>query len=103
MFAYAASLTLHGYYRTGIVSLTDSMFLLLICFSLLIHEHAYLETMCADGFELLHSITLNHFIIMWIYIKGIDKNCQHVLCDSFLELAQIETLAYKLVTIYDDA
>ena len=42
-----------------------------------------------------------------IYMKDIDNKFQHVLCDSFLGLAQIETLAYKVgsytITIYDEA
>ena len=40
-------------------------------------------------------------------MKDIDSKFQHVLCDSFLGLAQIETLAYKVgsytITIYDEA
>ena len=40
-------------------------------------------------------------------MKDIETKCQHVLCDSFLELAQIETLVYDLVrysiTIYNYA
>ena len=40
-------------------------------------------------------------------MKDIDTKFPHVLCDTFLKLAQIETLVYKLVryslTTYDDA
>ena len=67
------------------------MFLLLICFIPLSHELSHVETMCTSCRLNCYNYNKSiHYKV--IYFKDIDKKIQHVLCDSFLELAQIETL-----------